>query len=268
MGTSYGKVSTLTLSASRKGEKTILDDIYFTAPFKIAKPFVQPDNSIKVMVMFASAGIMEGDAHDIHIHIGDHSKICMTSQSYEKIHKMNQGEAHRMCQIEVGTGAYLRYTPLPTIPFAQSAFTSTTRVQLKDDTARLAFYDIVSCGRYARGEYFQYRHYKSLMEVERGDVLLYRDNTVYTPEDMDMNGFGLFEGYTHLANISLFHFGLQEDALAEIASLLESPEVDGGLSSTWNGDVVIRILGKDSQTLTAISDKIIDVAEKQTVQAV
>ena len=36
---SFGKTSVLNISTIRKEKKTILDNIYFTAPFKIMSPF-------------------------------------------------------------------------------------------------------------------------------------------------------------------------------------------------------------------------------------
>ena len=36
-----------------------------------------------------------------------------------------------------------------------------------------------------------------------GDKLIYRDNTRYEPDKMPMEGIGMYEGYTHMANLFL-----------------------------------------------------------------
>ncbi|MBW4872712.1 MAG: urease accessory protein UreD, partial [Paeniclostridium sp.] len=116
----YIKTSKVNITTLNKYGKTILDDIYFTAPFKVSPPFYKEDNSIKVIVMSSSAGIMAGDIHEYNITIQDNTNIEITSQSYEKIHKMEEGEAHRKCNIFVGSNSLLKYKPLPTIPFKDS----------------------------------------------------------------------------------------------------------------------------------------------------
>lgn len=37
----------------------------------------------------------------------------------------------------------------------------------------------------------------------QNDKLIYRDNTCYEPDRMPMEGIGMYEGYTHVANIFL-----------------------------------------------------------------
>ena len=66
----FGKVSRLILQAERRGEKTVLTDVQFTAPYKIMKPFPRPKGGICVMQLAASAGIMEGDRQEIRLLAG------------------------------------------------------------------------------------------------------------------------------------------------------------------------------------------------------
>lgn len=255
---SFGKTSVLNMSSIKKDEKTILDNIYFTAPFKIIKPFYISDDYIKVMILSASAGIMDGDTQCIDIKIGDDTKVEVTSQSYEKIHKMKNGKATRSCSISVGKNAFLKYNPLPTIPFAESSFDSTMKINLEDNTSKLILTEIISCGRSAMGEKFLYNQYNSYIEVRKTNKLIYRDNTMYNPALFNMNSIGMFEGYTHLANILICNFN-EEDSFVESARNLidEVDEIQGGVSKLQSDDIAIRILGKTSQNLMSICEKII-----------
>ena len=45
--------------------------------------------------------------------------------------------------------------------------------------------DIINCGRVGYGEKFKYKYYKSYLEVECNDKLVYVDNTNYNPKEMD-----------------------------------------------------------------------------------
>ena len=65
----FGKVSTLSLDVDFKEEKTYLRDVSFTAPYKIMQPFPMEKGGIQVMLLSASAGIMEGDCQDFSFHI-------------------------------------------------------------------------------------------------------------------------------------------------------------------------------------------------------
>ena len=57
--------------------------------------------------------------------------------------------------------------------------------------------EILTCGRYARGERFAYRSFRNYVEIRRGGRLIYRDNTWYEPELFSMKETGMMEGFTH-----------------------------------------------------------------------
>lgn len=253
----YLKTSKVNITTLNKYDKTILDDVYFTAPFKVSPPFYNEDNSIKVIVMSSSAGVMEGDIQEYNITVNDNTSIEVTSQSYEKIHKMENGESFRECNIIVGSNSLLKYKPLPTIPFKDSAFNSTMNIVLKDKTSKLILLDIISCGRVACGEKFEYRHYKSYIEVRCLDELIYLDNTIYNPSSLNLNSFGMFEGYTHLSNILICNFDPSIEKLDLIRDIIENnKKVDGGATLTESKDINVKIFGYSAQDLVDISEEI------------
>ena len=68
-----------------------LDDVSFTAPYKIMTPFQKENGGIQVMPLCASAGIMKGDRQQFTYQIGEGADVEILSQSFEKIHKMDGG---------------------------------------------------------------------------------------------------------------------------------------------------------------------------------
>ena len=86
----FGKVSSLSLTAAYKEGKTYLQDASFTAPYKIMFPFEKKDGGIQVMLLAASAGIMEGDRQEFCFEILPEAKLEFVSQSYDKIHPMKE----------------------------------------------------------------------------------------------------------------------------------------------------------------------------------
>ncbi|MDR7871043.1 MAG: urease accessory protein UreD [Tissierellaceae bacterium] len=262
MSNAYKNPSKLYITTNGRNGKTIMEDVYFTTPFKVTRPFYEENGAMKIVTIAVSAGILEGDVQEISIKALEGSNTLITSQSYEKIHKMKEEEAKRNTHIYVSKNAYLKYLPLSTIPFANSAFSSITNVELENNTSKLIISEIISCGRYSRGEIFQYKYYKSLVNIRKMERLLYRDNTFFKPEKFPMEDIGMFEGHTHLANILIFNFDLSESIINEIRDIIEKNNLEGGVSYTWSKDVVIRILGFNSQSLEIISEKIIKIIEE------
>ncbi len=140
------------------------------------------------------------------------------------------------------------------IPYAQSAFESDMKIHLEDESSRFFLMEIISCGRKASGERFRYRKYASKVSVWRRGSLIYRDNTRYEPEKMDMEGIGMYEGYTHMANI--FLTGGSEELQQNIWEILEQePECDGGVTKLVQNDLAVRIFGQRAQKLQEVAEK-------------
>lgn len=252
----FGKESSLRIVAGRDQDRTYLKELSFTAPFKVMSPFQQPDGGIKVMPLTASAGIMEGDRQVIHIETKPHTKLEYVSQSYEKIHKMNNGNARRETCLRVGSGSLLLYRPLPVIPFEQSAFDSRTEIQLEDAAGRLFYQEILACGRVAGGERFGYRYYHTLVEACRCGRMIYRENCRFHPAMGGMEETGLFEGYSYLANILIFHTGA-DIYIDAIRSLIDKQaDICGGVTLTADSDIVVRMLSKQVQNLQQMCDMV------------
>lgn len=262
MDNAFSKVSEVNIKTKSKNNKAILDEVYFTAPFKIMKPFYKSDDYMNVMIMSSSAGIMAGDKQEYNITVGENTKLEITSQSYEKIHKMSKGKAIRNCNINVKKNSLFKYNPQPTIPFAQSSFENTMNINLKDLTSKLILIDIISCGRSAYGEKFKYNYYKSYVEVKCSGKLIYRDNTLYDPKLFDLAKYNFFEDYNHLANILICNYNGCEDNIKKIVDILEAcEEITGGATLTKNNDICIKILGFSGQKLSEISEKICSIFE-------
>lgn len=256
----FSKVSKVNLTTTLKNEKVILDDVYFTAPFKVMTPFYKEDDYIKVVIMSSSAGIMAGDRQEHNINVGENTKLQLTSQSYEKIHKMKEGKAVRECNIKVLKNAFLKYNPQPAIPFGDSSFENSILIDLEDNTSRLILTDIISCGRATAGEKFKYNLYKSYIEVKCENKLVYRDNTIYIPKKFNMNGYGFFEGYTHLANMFICNF---QEAVKKVdlirAIIEENNKVSGGATITRENNICVKILGNSGQILSNLCNEILKI---------
>ena len=249
--------------------RTVISDSYFTAPFKIMKPFPRRGGGITVYQQTASAGIMAGDEQDHRFTVGEHADLELVSQSFEKIFKMENGEnAVRRITADVSSCGTLCYTPLPCIPFGGSDFTTSSSIKLADNTSRLLYEDCICCGRKGHGEEFAYRQYRSYIEIQRAGKLIYRDNTVFTGSDCGsfplnesfLRSDAMYGRYRHAGNLLLFGF---EKTAAEINSMLGLPEkilytspsaknndsITAGVTTISSGDIVVRALGTSAEQI-------------------
>lgn len=256
MKNSYNQTSVLKMNFEYSHNKTVLKDYYFTSPFKMLPPFDAENGFVRAMIMSSSGGILSGDVQEISLNVGENCKSELISQSYEKIHKMNEGFGTRNTTINVDSNATLHFMPLPTIPFADSAFVSTTEINLKDNTSKLIYNEIISAGRVHFGEAFKYKYFKSLTNIYQNGKLIYRDNSYYNPSEMDMTGFGMFEGYTHLLSQVVCNF--ENSNVKEIRNVIENLGFDiaFGVTEIENGSIVIRVLGKQGSIMEEISNAV------------
>ena len=125
--------------------------------------------------------------------------------------------------------------------------------------------DIVTMDSFenAHDERFQYRRFSSKVLLYRGEKLVYRDNTCYEPDKMPMEGIGMYEGYTHMANLFMSKTNnIDEEKIWQV--LDEEPEIDGGITHLATGDLVLRIFGYRAQKLQKIAEKIKKYMKKIT----
>jgi urease accessory protein len=265
MENQFGGESRLYLTtALDSGGQAYLSDVSFTAPFKMQKPFFE-SGVLQIMPLVASAGLMAGDRQDIRLTVGAGCRVEFTSQSFEKIHKMPEGCAARAATLRVEADAELCYRPLPVLPFAGSSFSSTTAVFLQA-TSRLAYFDIVACGRRSRDEEFLYRKYRNSLDIYCENELILAENMCFEPEFDNMPGWGMYEGCSHLLTVIFYRWPrtaapdgeTAETAAAELvrrrALIAAADGVEGGVTMNAYGCQVVKALGAGAEQLLRLSD--------------
>ncbi|MDR1278284.1 MAG: urease accessory protein UreD [Treponema sp.] len=257
----FPQLSELSLEIKKGPEASVLDRCYFTPPFKITSPFYGEDGRASIMVMSASAGLMAGDRQRINVRVERGASAEIGSQSFEKVHRMDENQsARRETTLTVESGGLLIYVPLPVIPFAHSAFESCTAIYLRDAASRLAYSEILSCGRSARGERFAWRRYKNRVRVFEADKLIYFDHSDFRPAETDMENFAMFEGYSHFSNLLLVNIPLSPEQQEEISrDIRRFPGGVGGVTRTGSGALCVRTLGNSAEAALEQHRQILDM---------
>lgn len=258
----FGQTSELRIHASCKNGQTFLSDVHFTAPFKIMQPFKKKDGSLQVMLLQASAGIMDGDRQRFLFEIDPGVKLEFISQSYDKVHPMKKDFAERTIEINAAHDSLFHFHPQPMIPFRDSKFINRMGIHLEDESSQFTLSEIFTAGRLGYGnERFAYTSYSNKVDIFRGDHHIYRDNTFFDPAEMDLEGMGMYEGYTHQANLFLTKRPDTSEKIAfeeSVQNLLDADEkTDGAVTRLVDDDYAVRILGRHAQDLERITTEIL-----------
>lgn len=250
MPNQFGQDSVLKIKTKIRNGITVLEDVFFTAPYKIAKPFYDEGNKImNIMVMSASAGIMEGDCYRVDVELGAGSRVALNGQSYNKIHRMKTGNASQYNKFILHENSLFDYVQKPSIPFAESSFHSRSEFHMKSGSV-LLYSDVLACGREKRGECFQFKTYKNYSRVYYNDELIFLDNQLLQPSAKPLGSMGFFEGYTHQATLAYFSEGISDRLIDKTVALMENESgIEFGVSRMKKYGMLVRILGNSSDQL-------------------
>lgn len=229
----------------RDGRTELLDSA-FTAPYKIAKPFYDGD-TMRLMVMGATPGLLDGDALSWRVEAGAGSRVEMTGQSYTKVFRSGGTGATQQIRLKVGAGARLFYLPQPVIPFAGSVFRSTCQADLAPDAA-FVYLDAVSAGRTGMGERFQMERFCTRTEVRVAGRPVFLDNAWLWPGRFPVAGMGFCEGHSHQGMLYVRVPGADIPGAARAASEQAAGAVEMGVSAAVDG-YAVRLLADSGQAI-------------------
>lgn len=260
MKKTFARPSKLYLEFEKKDEGTVLKDVYKSPPFMVMHTFRDRDFA-KVMIMSSSPGILEGDRQAEEFYAKKDSKVLICSQSYEKVYQMpDGGHATRDVKIMGDAGSDFIFKLLPMILYKNSDFRETLSIDLKDD-ARLIFSNCFVAGRVGRGECFEFKSYKTSLDVKLDGKLIYTEKNLVRPSEQHLSELGMMEGYDHFLSMVVVNFKNDEN-LSRIRDIIakhsEKRGLRGGASLTFRNDIQIRVLGRMGQDLIECEKEIID----------
>lgn len=247
--------SRLYLETASAENGTYIKDVYFTSPYKIMSPFKE-GRHMDVMQMSASAGLLDGDCFQGEFVFGANSDVTYLSQSYEKVFRTKNRQAVKKIDMQVDSGAKVKYLPYPVIPFGGSDFLSETTVHMKENITFL-YGDIFTCGRTGMGEYFQMKRYESTTKIYIENRLVFADHTLIFPEKFHYNTLGMWNSYTH--NGMLYIHVQNTKREQELVETIREKFTEGkwllGVSTCHQG-IVVRVLSMSGEQIYNIFQSI------------
>ena len=238
------EVSHCMVKARGIGNKTRIVSLSYTAPFKVMRPFYR-EGRASVIVMMASAGILDGDRFLQNYEVSDGGDLTITDQGYSKAFASRGSGSSQHVLLSAGEGSTLRYMPHPLIPFPASFHRTETTVHLRKGS-RLILSDIVACGRSRRGERFLMENYRNHLEIYQGDELIFWDTTILDPHRINYESEAFFGGYSHMGSLFLYW----EEREEELAEQIRGLAFDGraGVSLSRKG-VLVRALADSGDSI-------------------
>ncbi|MDQ6675454.1 MAG: urease accessory protein UreD [Chloroflexota bacterium] len=249
----------------RRGSATVLTRQLARYPLRLLEP-LRPDgySGALVYVGMVAGGVQAGDSLDLEFDLGCGAQALVTTQSATKILTMPSGEATQRNSFNLEAQAILEYLPDEIIPFAKSNFTQETRVHMAP-TAVLILVELLTPGRMARKEYFEFRSFTSRVCVHRGGRVVMWESATLKPSIMHLSGTALLGGRHYYGTLAVLA-PLADAALADQlhTALAERNEILGSASAGAE-IVVARVLGTSLETTKAAMRRIWQLARRYVI---
>ncbi len=244
---------------SDENSKTYIKSLMSKAPFLIQKA-IYPDSDnphfAHVYMMSSSGGILQGDEQKINIVMGENSTARITNQSATKIYKMEEGHASQYISIHCQKGSYLEFIPHQIIPFKASRFYQEVSLEV-DENAVLIYSEIISAGRIASGEKYDFDLCFFRTSAHRNGQLLFTDVM-----NLDRRGKpnleSVFDGKGVFSTVYIIGSSIAADKIAEeIAQVTKNSSLLAGCSSLpHNAGMIVRMLSNSVSDIISLTELI------------
>lgn len=243
----------LQLKIEQQNGRTTACERYCTSPLKLGMPKMEGDR-LHLILMMASAGILEGDNFHYEMSFGKGTKTLITEQSYTKIFNTGEGSASKHQCISLEGNASLYYRPSAVIPFQNSAYDGDIQVDL-DSASEFEWSDIVAAGRVGMGETLAFRRYHSRVLVKSQGVPVFLDHCLMEPANMPLRKNCFLNGRTHQGSYYYYGSSDREDELLNWFRVTDFNTFNGrplvSMTRAKKG-ICVRMLGDKAQDLEDI----------------
>lgn len=128
-----------------------------------------------MQVLNPTAGIFENDRLSAFIRVDENAHAAVLSPSSSHLYTATRGgRAESSLELSVASGASLLYLPRWTVPHRNARYTQRQSINLEESSS-LFLLEPLSAGRLAHGEFLQFEHFSSTLEIRSEHRLLIRE---------------------------------------------------------------------------------------------
>jgi len=247
---------------ANEDSKTYIKSLMSKAPFLIQKA-MYPDTGYPhfahIYMMSSSGGILQGDEQKIDVVMGRNSAARITTQSATKIYKMEGGYASQHINIHSQEGSYLEFVPHQIIPFKSSRFYQEVNLDVEEN-ALLIYSEIISAGRIASGEKFDFDLCFLRTSAHRNGLILFTDVMSLNHKDKT-NLESVFGRKDVFSTVYIIGSSIQiERIVDEINLATENTSLLASCSNLpHDSGIIVRILADSVSEIVALTESITDV---------
>lgn len=247
--------------------KTYIKSLLSKAPFLIQKA-MYPDSDYPhfahIYMMSSSGGILQGDEQKIDVVMGKNSTARITTQSATKIYKMDDGYASQYINIHSQEKSYLEFIPHQIIPFKSSRFYQEVNFEVEDN-AVLIYSEIISAGRIASGEKFDFDLCFLRTSAHRNGQILFTDVMNLSHKDK-INLESLFGGKDVFSTIYIIGSSIPVEMITDKINLAVQNTSFLASCSTLprNSGIIVRILADSVSEIVDLTEYVTSILRSFT----
>ena len=222
--------------------KTYMARQYHKIPLQLLKAhYYDVDGTAIVYSLNPAGGILQHDRLLTEIECEAGADAVFTTPGDNKYYRMDDDCAKVWNRLYVHSGGILEYLPEHNVPFADSTVYQDNEFRVEKGGVLFAA-DMVTAGRVASGERFDYTHYASRTRIFiDGELALY-DNCSLKPSEEDLLQTGLLDGYQTNGSLYVYADGMDPQLKSQV-SALSSEAVRLAAGNVRPDLMVIRFLG-------------------------
>lgn len=255
----------LRLEARHKKEKTIASEIYSEGASKMNPPIYLDDSGQPCLYMVSlGGGYADGDRYKAEIRLTDQAQLLLTTLSSTKIFRTVQKPVTQNTEIFLGKGSVLEYLPDPIIAYQDAQYEQKTVIRMEQG-ATLIYADMMTPGWSPDGKLFRYRSLKLKTEIYQEDELVVFDHIQLCPQVQNVQGMGLFDGYTHYGTMVVIGEKATPEFLDDVYDCIDQLDlkVHIGLSMLSIPGFTLRVLAFSTQDIEKIFERCHSIIRKE-----
>ncbi|MDQ3852622.1 MAG: urease accessory protein UreD [Thermoproteota archaeon] len=262
----------LRLEQDKSSGKTSVKEQYSRVPLYTQRALYLEEalsNMAYMYIISPSGGILQGDRYRMDITLRNHAFAHITTQGATRIYRMERNYATQIINIDVGEDCYFEYIPDQVIPYRDSRFYQEANLRVHDN-ATLLYSEIITPGRVASGEHFDYDicYMKAIAKDHRGG-LKFTDVAMLEPKKRDMKVFGVLSNHDVVGNMYIITKNKLQEINASINAALKaiSKIFSGATILPGNSGIGIRMLGNSASDLRYVIYEVVRIVRRIILDA-
>jgi urease accessory protein len=224
-------------------------------------------------IISPSGGILQGDRYRMDIMLRNEAMAHITTQGATRIYRMEKNFATQIVNLDVDERCYFEYIPDQIIPYRDSRFYQIANLNVHD-AATLVYSEMVTPGRVAMGEHFEYDicYMKAIGKNQKGNFRFY-DVAILEPKKRNMGVFGIMEksnvfGTVYVLTEEKYVSELNETINLQLKDIMPDIIFAGGATILpENRGILIRLLGNTASNIRTAIFEVVRSVRKVVLNA-